>query len=374
MVNSYSVESVLVIVLGVSTPLLVWLSIFAFAYIRSRDGRLVVRVNVLAIMGAFLALVSFFSLWDVHQGGGDVHYSNGFFLFLLFTYPLAVITPLAGFGQAGMLLWVLSYAREHNASIVPLYGYLIAWISVILMIASVVWPLGFPRGRPASTVYDRLLTLTVRHPSRPWMSTERTAMFFLTSAFIVTGASYIVLHRQTRGVGPLFLVVGLVFVWYMLLRESHAEAWLKRLRIRKNEKERGNGQSIRVGHTAWIASVIMAYVAAVLSVYTYVGVFVTNDFGRGGEPATRVLVQGVIAFAAGVFAVIAHRLATAPALPRNLTIASVTLFASFMILASFQSAFMIVSLGMSVRTCLIFAGMGLVGPAFFYLEARSGTG
>jgi hypothetical protein len=334
----------------------------------------VVRVNVLAIMGAFLALVSFFSLWDVHQGGGDVHYSNGFFLFLLFTYPLAVITPLAGFGQAGMLLWVLSYAREHNASIVPLYGYLIAWISVILMIASVVWPLGFPRGRPASTVYDRLLTLTVRHPSRPWMSTERTAMFFLTSAFIVTGASYIVLHRQTRGVGPLFLVVGLVFVWYMLLRESHAEAWLKRLRIRKNEKERGNGQSIRVGHTAWIASVIMAYVAAVLSVYTYVGVFVTNDFGRGGEPATRVLVQGVIAFAAGVFAVIAHRLATAPALPRNLTIASVTLFASFMILASFQSAFMIVSLGMSVRTCLIFAGMGLVGPAFFYLEARSGTG
>jgi hypothetical protein len=341
---------------------------------RSRDGRLEVRVNVMAILGAFLALASFFTGWSVVQSGYDWSISWSPFLFLLFTYPLAVITPLAGIGQAGVLLWVLSYASEHEASIVPYYGYVIAWVSAILMVASVVWPVGFPRGRPASSVYDRLLTLTVRRPLRPWMSTERTAMFFLTSVFIVTGASYIVLHRQTRGVGPLFLVVGLVFVWYMLLRESHAEAWLKRLRIRKSRKERGNGQSIRVGHTAWIASVIMAYAAAVLSVYTYVGVFVTNDFGRGGEPATRVLVQGVIAFAAGVFAVIAHRRATAPALPSNLTVASVTLFASFMVLASFQSAFMVVNLGVSVRTCLIFAGMGLVGPAYFYLETRSGAG
>lgn len=364
----------MVFVLGASIPLLVWVSIFAFAYMRSRDGRLDVRVNVMAILGAFLALVSFFTGWSVVQSGYDWGISWGFYFFLLFTYPLAVITPLAGIGQAGMLLWVLSYARENDASIVPYYGYVIAWVSVILMVASIAWPVGFPRGRPRSAVYDRLLTMTVRRPSRPWMSTERTALFFFTSVFVVTWASYIVLHRQTRGVGPLFLIVGLVFVWYMLLRESHAEAWLKRLRIRKNEKERGNGQSIRTGHTAWIASVTMAYVAAVLSVYTYVGVFISNDLGHGGEPATRVLVQGGIAFAAGVLAVIAHRRATAPALPSNLTVASVTLFASFMVLASFQSAFMVVSLGVSVRTCLIFAGMGLVGPAYFYLETRSGTG
>jgi len=319
-------------------------------------------------------LVSFSTGWSVVWGGYDWGISDPLFLLLLFTYPLSVITPLAGIGQAGMLLWVFSYAREHDASIIPYYGYVIAWVSVILMVASIAWPVGFPRGRPRSTVYDRLLTLTVRRPSRPWMSTERTALFFFTSVFIVTGASYIVLHRQTRGVGPLFLIVGLVFVWYMLLRESHAEAWLKRLRISKNEEERRNGQSIRVGHAAWIASVTMAYVAAVLLVYTYVGVFVSNDFGHGGEPATRVLVQGVIAFAAGVFAVIAHRRATAPALPSNLTVASVTLFAAFMVLASFQSVFMFVSLGVPVRTCLLFGGMGLVGPAFFYLEIMSGTG
>jgi Ca2+/Na+ antiporter len=373
-VHSFPFEWVLVFVLGTSIPLLVWVSIFAFAYMRSRDGKLDVRVNIMAILGAFLALVSFFTGWAVVRGGNDWGIGNSLSFFLLFTYPLAVITPLAGIGQAGMLMWALSEAREQGASIVPYFGYVIGWVSVILMLASIAWPVGFPRGRPASAVYDRLLTMTVRRPSRPWMSTERTALFFFTSVFVAIWASYIVLHRQTRGVGPLFLIVGLVFVWYMLLRESHAEAWLKRLRIRKNEKERGNGQSIRVGHTAWIASVTMAYVSAVLSVYTYVGVFVTNDFGHGGEPATRVLVQGVIAFAAGVFAVIAHRRATAPALPSNLTVASVTLFASFMVLASFQSAFMVVSLGVSVRTCLIFAGMGLVGPAYFYLETRSGMG
>lgn len=360
--------------LGVSTPLLVWLSIFAFAYMRSRNAGLVVRVNVLAIMGAFLTLVSFFTGWDVHQSSGDVGYSNAFFFLLLFTYPLAVITPLAGIGQAGILLWVLSYAREHDAAIVPYFGYLIAWVSVILMAASVVWPVGFPRGRPGSVVYDRLLTLTVRRPSRPWISTERTALFFFTSVFVATGAWYMVFHRRISGVGPLILIVGLVFVWYMLLRESHAEAWLKRLRIPKIEKVRGNGRSIRVGHTAWIASLTMAYVAAVLAVYTYVGVFVTNDFGRGGEPATSVIVQAVIAFAAGVLALMAYRRATAPTLPNNLTVASVTLFASFIVLASFQSAFVFMTPGMSVRTYLIFAGMGLVGPAFFYLETRSGTG
>mgnify|MGYP001243137063 CR=1 FL=1 len=112
----------------------------------------------------------------------------------------------------------------------------------------------------------------------------------------------------------------------------------------------------------------------VLSGYTYYGVFVSTEIRGGGEPATRVLVQGVIAFAAGVFAVIAHRLAIAPTLPSKLTVASVTLFASFIVLASLQSAFMFVTPGLSVRTYLIFAGMGLVGPAFLYLETRNGTG
>lgn len=153
-------------VLEASIPLLIWVSFFAFGYMQSRHGAYKMNVNILAILGAFLAFVSFSTGWCVVERGWDWSGSTDFALFILFTYPLAVISPLAGFGQAGVLLWVLAYANESNASIEPFSGYIIAWISVILMVASIVRPLMLSRNRTAPDIYDRLLTLTLRRTSR----------------------------------------------------------------------------------------------------------------------------------------------------------------------------------------------------------------
>jgi len=143
---------------------------------RSRHGAYKMNVNILAILGAFLAFVSFSTGWCVVEHGLDWAASSDLALFLLFTYPFAVVTPLAGIGQAGVLLWVLGYASESNASIDPFSGYLIAWISVILMVASIVRPVMLSRDRTAPDIYDRLLTLTLRRTSRPLLSTEQTTL------------------------------------------------------------------------------------------------------------------------------------------------------------------------------------------------------
>lgn len=158
--------SLALLVLATSVPLLLWVSLFAYGFVKSRSGKYTLGVNTLAIIGALLAFASFLTGWGVVERGYDWAVSSPFFLFLLFTYPIAVITPLAGIGQAGVLLWVLGYLGGNNANIEPPIGYVIAWISVALMLLSIVWSIR-TRGRPKSDIYDRLLTLTIRRTSGP---------------------------------------------------------------------------------------------------------------------------------------------------------------------------------------------------------------
>lgn len=143
-----------------SIPLLIWGSFTAFCHFQFNPGRF--KVNVLAILGAFLAFVSFLTGWAVIERGGDWEILAGHSVFLLFTYPVAVITPLAGIGQAGFLLWVLSYANQHQGSIEPFYGYIIAWISVVFMAVSIAWPVTFPRDSTRPGIRVRLLTAALR--------------------------------------------------------------------------------------------------------------------------------------------------------------------------------------------------------------------
>jgi hypothetical protein len=211
-VHSYPLEWIV----EASIPLLIWISLFAFGYMQSRQGGFRTRVNVLAISGAFLAFVSFSTGWRVIESGNDWSIQSDYALFLLFTYPFAVITPLAGIGQAGVLLWVLSYAQENDAGIVPFYAYSIAWISVALMIAAIAWPVGLPRNSAKPDVSDRLLTLTIRRVSHPWTVANRSLSIIFVVAFLVTGYLYLELHARLAAL-PL-LLVGLAFVIIMIRR------------------------------------------------------------------------------------------------------------------------------------------------------------
>lgn len=394
MVHTYPVEWVL----EASIPLLIWISFFAFGYMQSRHGGYKMEVNVLAILGAFLAFVSFLTGWGVIERGSDWSLSGDYALFLLFTYPLAVITPLAGIGQAGVLLWVLSYAHENNGSIEPFYGYLIAWISVMFMAASIVWPVRLARDRTWSNIYHRLMTLTIRRTSRPWMSIERTIALLFTIVFFAIGIAYLVLHKGAFALALVF--VGLLFVWFMLLRHPRVETAVKEPQTQSEEIamtcprcgthntpnaarcvgcgwvfiEAGSKASsidiesgTRPRHMAWILFVVASYLGVLIALSTAIGAF---GPGPSGEEKTRILVDGAIALAVVIpLAMIAYRRAIAPSLPRDLIVASVTLFVLFMLMASLELT-AVIRTGVSVVEYLVFAGIGLVGPALFHLQAR----
>lgn len=345
-----------------SIPLLILTAIIAFLYILSRDGLYKVRVNVLAFAGAILTFVSFLAGWSVVESGGDWSISGDYALFLLFTYPFALVTPLAGIGQAGVLLWVLIYAQEHDASITPFYGYFLAWISVILMVASIAWPVGLPRGEARLDIPDRLLTLTFRHSSKRWMSTEYTVVVLNVLASLGVGAVGIISNAPVASMAVLF--VGFVFIWLFLGRVS---GWTKES-LGRPRPETGLGVG---ANTIWIMSVALAYVAAIVALDTVTGAF---GLGPSGEERTRILVRGVVALAVIISIVLViHRRAIAPCLPRELTLASAAVFALFILMASLSRS-LTGRTGASSMEFLIFAGMILFGPAFLYAQSKGKNG
>ena len=337
-------------------------SAFVFSYIRARDGSFKVRINVLAYAGVLLAFVSFLTGWNVVESGSDWAVSSDFAFFLLFTYPFAVVTPLAGIGQAGVLLWVLNYAQEHDASIAPFYGYAIAWISVVLMVASIAWPVGLPRGHARSDIYDRLLTLTFRRSSRHWLSTKNTGAVLYVLASSGVGAVCIGLNAPD--VALEILLVGFIFVWLFLGRGS--------LSTKENVGSLVPGTGVRVAaNSAWVLFMALAYLASIVAIETYSGAF---GLGPSGEERTRTLIRGVVALAVIVpLALVIRRRAVVPRLPRDLTLVSVAIYALFILMAS-------LALSPTIRTeisynqCLFFAGIGLFAPALFYIQGQSGSG
>ena len=82
---------------------------------------------------------------------------------LLFTYPFTVITPLAGLGNAGALLYTVSLASKEGGVIEPVSVYLLGWLSVSVLIASMIIPLGFKYdGNHRFLFGHRYLTLHIK--------------------------------------------------------------------------------------------------------------------------------------------------------------------------------------------------------------------
>ena len=344
------------IVLLASIPILIWISIFAFGYVQSRRGRYRIGVNILAILGALLAFVSLSTGWGVSRTGYDWSIESPFALFLLFTYPLAVITPLAGIGQMGVLLWVLSYSLDDGGTITPYYGYVIAWISVVCMFASIVWPIMLSRERTGLTISDKLLTLTIRRTAGSWISPERAVAVLFTIGFLVFGTVYLVWHRQAT---PLALVsVGLFFVWFMVLVLPAGGIASRALR-RRNAKT-ARVADAEAGNVAWLLFVGTSFVAILIAIST--AIHALSPHGSGEQNA-RTMVEGVMALAVVVpLALYSHRRAIVPSIPKRTMVISVTLFGSFMLMASIQS-YGVIYTRISVVEWLILAGIGLIGPA-----------
>lgn len=145
-----------------SIPLFVWAAVAVVLHWLARKGRLAVRINLLAFLGALLGFAALMTAYVVRWSGYDVSMTWGYSLFLLFTYPLSLVTPLASIGQTGILLYTMAFAIEKGASIEPMYGYFLAWISVALMFASMLPTVGPGIDRKKPTVSCRLLTMTAK--------------------------------------------------------------------------------------------------------------------------------------------------------------------------------------------------------------------
>ncbi len=307
-----------------SIAFLAWVVVYALVSARSRSSGTKVRVNSFAITGAFLALVSFATGWSAVESGYD------------WSAPVALITPLAGAGQVAVLLWVLAWVQEHDATIGMWPGYLLAWISAAFMLAGVVWPHGLSGAREKPDVSDRLLTMTIRRPSGQWMPGNR-ALAYVMSGFIVR-------------VNPLAAI------------------------LRKGSSPPASGPPPAAGRSrmAWVVFVGASFAAAIVAIDVAASSF--GSSGLSGEERTSALVMGGILLAVVIpVAIMAHRRAADPMLPRNVTTATVVLFSVFMMMSAVALSIHLVPV-LSPTESLLLAGLVLVGIPVIFIHGEGARG
>lgn len=353
-----------------SVPLVAWLVFYALVYLRAKKGGIEVHVNSFAITGAFLGFVSFATGWSAIESGYDWSAVTQMSFFLLFTYPVAVITPLAGFGQVVMLLGVISWAQEHDASIGFLPGYLLAWVSAALMVAGIFRPYGLSGRDAAPDLSDRLLTMTVRRPSLPWMPGNKAIAVVLSILFALAAGLFLVLRGDLDV--PLLMVIALSFALYLLGAPPFARlSEQKKAGVPGNRQAPGRAAAIGGSGVAWILFVGASFAAVVVAVIVATGSF--GHSGYSGEEKTSLLIEGSVAIALLVsVALLAHRRAVEPALPKNVTVATVALFSAFMLLSAVSSSYATAIL--SPTESLVLAALVLVGIPLLYMKGESDKG
>lgn len=349
-----------------SVPMVAWLALYALVSVRSRKGDIAVRVNSFAIIGAFLALISFATGWSAVESGYDWSATTQMSFFLLLTYPVALITPLAGIGQAVTLVWVLAWVQERDAAIGVWPGYMVAWISVAFMIAGMVWPSGLSRVHGRPDLSSRLLTMTIRRPSGQWMPGNRALAYVLSTVIIIAVGISLIFGRGLDA--PLLLLVCLVFVLYLLRVNPLAGALTGGLlRIVPRSPK-----ALRRSPLAWVLFLGASFMAAVVAIGIVVSSF--GSSGLSGEERTSVLVWGSGLLAVAIItAVIAHRRAAEPSLPKNVMTATVVLF-SIVMLMSAVALYRPLPLFFSTRQLLFLAGLVLVGIPVLFLQGTGARG
>lgn len=350
-----------------SVPLIAWLVFYALVTIRSRRGNIEVRVNSFAIAGAFLALVSFATGWSAVESGYDWSATTQMSFFLLLTYPVALITPLAGVGQATVLVWVLTWVQERDASIGMWPGYLVAWMSTALMFAGMARPAGASGEHARPALSDRLLTITVRRSSGQWMPGNHALACVISAVMLVAAAFSIVFGRGLDA--ALLLLICLVFVLYLLRVNPLAGVLAKGVpRVVSLPSRTG-----RRSHFAWVLFLGASFMTAVITIDVATSSF--GSSGLSGEERTSVLVWGGLLLAiAIVVAVMAHRRAVEPSLPMNVMTATVVLFSLLMLMSAVATTFTSWLLVLSATEFLILAGLVLVGIPVIFLQGQAARG
>lgn len=359
------------IVLLASVPLVAWLVFYALVSVRAKKGGIVVHVNSFAIAGAFLAFVSFATGWSVVESGFDTTVTTQMSFFLLFTYPVALITPLAGFGQVVMLLGVISRAQELDASIGFLPGYLLAWVSAGLMVAGVFRPYGLSGSQAPPKLSDRLLTMTVRRPSLPWMSDNKAVALVLSILFALATVAFLVLRGDLDV--PLLMIIALSFALYLLGVQPFARlAGLRKASVSPSRQAPGRPAAADGTGVAWILFVGASFAAAVVAVIVVAGSF--GHSGYSGEEKTSLLIEGSAAIALLVcVALLARRRAVEPVLPQNVMIATVVLFSALMLMSAVSRTY-VLALFLSATEFLVLAALVLVGVPLLYMKGEGDKG
>lgn len=338
------------IVLLASVPLVAWLVFYALVSVRAKKGGIVAHVNSFALAGALLAFVSLVTGWSTVQSGYDWTATSEVSFFLLFTYPVALITPLAGLGQVVTLLWVISWVQEHDASIGFLPGYLLAWVSAGLMVAGIFRPYGLSGRQAPPKLSDRLLTMTVRRPSLPWMPDNKAVALVLSILFALATVAFLVLRGDLDV--PLMMIIALSFALYLLGVPPFA-------------RSAGRGKASGTG-VAWVLFVGASFGAAVVAVIVAAGSF--GYSGYSGEEKTSLLIEGSAAIALMVcVALLARRRAVEPALPQNVMMATVVLFSVLMLMSAVSRMYVLAAF-FSATEFLVLAALVLVGVPLLYMK------
>lgn len=125
------------------TPLVLWTTVLILLSLIARDEAIEVRVNLLALAGAVIGLCSCVVGWEIDVRHGDTGFGFLGSAILLLAYPFTVITPLASIGSVAVLLLPYSMVDVHSSlTIEPISAYLLGWVSVGILFASIWTPFG----------------------------------------------------------------------------------------------------------------------------------------------------------------------------------------------------------------------------------------
>lgn len=126
------------------TPLYLWITVFILLSLIAKDEAGEVQVNLLTLAGAVVGLCSCGVAWDYTVSYGDLGHGGFGSVILLLAFPFTLITPLASVYSVAALLIPFGALQEGYTffAIEPISAYLLGWVSVGILFASMWTPFG----------------------------------------------------------------------------------------------------------------------------------------------------------------------------------------------------------------------------------------
>jgi hypothetical protein len=157
-------------VLVLAGPILALLLVVWALHRYQRNRNLVIRLNIVAALGAPLGVLAALGM-GFGNGGGGIDFFGP--VLMIVASCFTILSPIAGIGQMGVAILDLLWAYQGHDYLMTHWGHPMAIAVSTAVIISMIYPIGIGYDRKAMRTSHRLLTLSISH--RPDRTPNATA-------------------------------------------------------------------------------------------------------------------------------------------------------------------------------------------------------